>query len=322
MKVLITGASGLIGGALKDWLLADGHSLVCQSRAFHEPEQNVEWIKHDLNRDSWDIPALRDIDVVYHLAGQTSTYSARENPIADLSANVLALINLLEHFRKQTRRPFVVLAGTATEVGLTDCLPIDEGMPDHPITYYDISKLTAEAYLKQYVREGFANGCILRLANVFGRSKPGQQSDRGILDKIFNRAIAGKTVTVYGDGNYLRDYVFIDDVVSALVLAAVNGDRTNGRMFLVGSGQGITLRDAFLKVVLLANKTSGTQAVIEYVSPPTDLSEIERRNAVIDSAAFKQATGWEPKFYFDAALLAAYSSFTERSIDISPNSGN
>ncbi len=309
MNILVTGANGLIGTALIDRLRGDGHSIVCQSRSSHEDESGVKWIKHDLISDSWDCLSLPEIDVVYHLAGQTSTYSARQNPIADLSANVLALLNLLEHFRKQERVPFVVLAGTATEVGLADQLPINDSLPDRPITFYDISKLTAEMYLKQYVREGLINGCALRLSNVFGRSQPGQPRDRGILDKIFNRAISGQNVTIYGDGNYLRDYIFIDDVISALVLAPSHMEQTNGRAFYIGSGQGIALKDAFLKVTLMAAKVTGIHVGHEYVKPPADLSDIEYRNAVIDSSAFRQATGWLPQYDFDAGLEAAYCEF-------------
>jgi len=309
MNILITGASGLIGTALVGRLREHGHFIVCQSRNFHEDEPGVKWVKHDLIEDSWSRLSLPEMDEVYHLAGQTSTYSAKQDPFADLAANVLGLLTLLEHFRKQERPPFVVLTGTATEVGLTNQLPINESLPDQPITFYDISKLTAEMYLKQYVRDGLVNGCTLRLSNVFGRSQPGQQRDRGILDKIFNRAISGHNITIYGDGNYLRDYIFIDDVISALVLAASHREQTNGRAFYVGSGQGIALKDAFLKVASMAAKVTGIYVDHEYVKPPAGLSDIEYRSAVIDSSAFRQATGWVPQYDFDAGLEAAYHEF-------------
>ena len=309
MNILITGASGLIGTALIDRFRGECNSIFCQSRSSHKDDSSARWIKHDLINDSWDGLSLPEIDVIYHLAGQTSIYSARQNPIADLSANVLALLNLLEHFRKQERVPFVVLAGTATEVGLTDQLPINESLPDRPITFYDISKLTAEMYLKQYVREGFINGCALRLSNVFGRSQPGQQRDRGILDKIFNRALSGKNITIYDDGNYLRDYIFIDDVISALVLAPNHTEQTNGRAFCIGIGQGVALKEAFLRVTSMAKNITGIHVNHEHTRAPADLSDIEYRNVVIDSTAFRQATGWVPQYDLDAGLEAAYRGF-------------
>lgn len=306
MKILVTGASGLIGGALVKQLREGSNSIFCQSRSFHEDEAGVKWFKHDLVNDSWDDLSLPDIDVIYHLAGQTSTYLARQNPIADLSFNVLALLNLLEQFRKQERPPFVVLAGTVTEVGLTDQLPINESFRDSPMTFYDISKLSAEMYLKQYVKEGFVNGCCLRLANVFGQMHSGQMLDRGIIDKVYRRAIAGQNIILYGDGSFLRDYLFLDDVVAALVLATENIEQTNGRMFCIGSGKGITVKDAFLKVIASAALVTGTKVELVAVPPPSELSAIEYRNAIIDSSEFTKATGWLPKFCFDDAIAMAY----------------
>jgi nucleoside-diphosphate-sugar epimerase len=306
MNILITGASGLVGSHLIQKLNKESHNIICQSRNHHD-EPMAKWVKHDLINDSWEDLALPQLNVVYHLAGQTSTYKAKESPIEDLTINVIGLLRLLEYLRKQRIPAFVVLAGTATEVGLTDRLPINESFPDNPITFYDISKLTAEMYLKQYIREGWIKGCALRLANVFGRSLAAQQKDRGIIDKIFNRAILGQNVTIYGDGNFLRDYIYIEDVVSAFILAAKNIEATNGRTFYIGSGKGLTLKDAFLKVVAVAEKISGTRAVIEHVQPPTELSAIEYRHAVIDSSAFQEATGWTPRFDFETGIQAAYN---------------
>jgi nucleoside-diphosphate-sugar epimerase len=306
MRVLITGATGLIGSALLDRLRGSVDCIFCQSRSFHEDEPAVKWIKHDLVEHSWDSVALHDIDVVYHLAGQTSTYQAKQNPIEDLSVNVVGLLKLLDFFRSQATPPIVVIAGTATEVGLTDELPINEALADRPATFYDISKLTAEMYLKQYVEEGWIRGCALRFANVYGRGRWGQSADRGIVDKIFNRAVAGQTISIYGDGNYLRDYIFIDDVVSALIMAADSIVKTNGQSFYIGTGQGTTLTEAFLKIISQAAIHTGIRTRYEYVAPPADFSKIEYRNAIIDASAFTQATGWRPKYDFETGLQTAY----------------
>lgn len=303
---MITGASGLIGTALKENLQSKNDIIYCQSRYARKDEPTVKWIKHDLVNDSWADLSLPEIEVVYHIAGQTSTFVARQNPIADLSANLLALLNLLEYFRSQTRPPFIVLTGTVTEVGLTEQIPINERFTDQPITFYDLSKLTAEMYLKQYIKEAFVNGCCLRLPNVFGLSQGGQAADRGILDKVYKQAIAGQNVTVYGDGSFIRDYLYVDDVTSALVLATKNMKRTNGRMFCLGSGHGITLRDAFLKVIAAAALVTGKKVELEQVPPPDGLSEIEYRNVVIDASEFTRATGWMPKYSFEDAIFKAY----------------
>lgn len=305
-RILITGASGLIGSALVKRLRGVNNFIFCQSRSFHEDEPGVKWIKHDLINDSWDDLSLPKIDVIYHLAGQTSTYCARQNPIADLSANVLALLNMLEYFKLQAHPPFVVLAGTVTEVGLTDELPINESFSDFPITFYDLSKLTAEKYLLLYIKERILNGCCLRLPNVFGRTKSGQMLDRGVIDKVYRRALTGQDINLYGDGGYLRDYLFLDDVISAMVLASDNFERTNGRMFCLGSGQGITVKEAFLKVIAAAAFVTGRKVELVQVPQPEGLSAIEYRNAIIDASEFTNATGWVPKYCFEDAIIAAY----------------
>lgn len=308
MNILITGASGLIGTALVERLRGNGDYIICQSRKPQISEPDTQWVVHNLVSDSWENLELPEIDVVYHLAGQTSTYFARNEPTVDLSVNVLGLLNLMEYFRKRKSKPFIVMTGTATVAGLPECLPINESTPDRPITFYDISKLVAEMYLKQYIREAWVRGCVLRLANVFGRSLSGQQADRGIIDKVFRRAVSGQRITVYGDGNYLRDYIFIDDVVSALIQAARCSEATNGHSYYIGSGQGLTLKGAFMKVISLAATVTGAPVDYEHVPMPEDLSDIEKRNAIMDTSAFEQATGWRPQYDFDSGLNAAYLS--------------
>jgi len=304
MTVLITGATGLLGTALRAKL--QGTAILCQSRSAQPPSPGVIWIKHDLVQDPWEDLSLPDLDIVYHLAGQTSARNAKQDPIVDLSSNVLSFLRLLEYLRRRQHPTFVVLASTATGVGLTEELPIHENIPDKPITFYDISKLTAEIYLKQYIREGWVHGCALRLCNVFGRSQSGQKRDRGIIDKVFSQAVSGQNITIYGDGNQLRDYIFIDDVISALTLAPINPVRTNGHTFLIGTCKGTPLKDAFMKVITMAASITGTPVGLQHVTPPADLSDIELRNAIIDSSAYTKATGWPAQYDFDTGLSAAY----------------
>lgn len=306
MNILVTGASGLIGAALVNRLRGEGNSIFCQSRFDKKQEHDIKWLKHDLVNDSWQDLLLPDIDVIYHLAGQTSTNFARQKPLADLNANVLTLLNMMEYFKYQVHPPFIVLAGTATEVGLTNILPINEKVPDRPITFYDLSKLTAEKYLMLYVNEKKLNGCCLRFPNVFGHMRGSEMSDRGIIDKVYWQAISGNNINIYGDGNFIRDYLFIDDVVSALISASNCIDNTNGRMFCIGTGHGVTLKNAFSKVIDAAAFVTGKKVNLISIEPPADLSEIEFRNAIIDSSEFTMATGWLPKYDFHQAIDSFY----------------
>lgn len=309
-NILITGATGMIGTALLRRARQDARAIYGQGRTIVDNDlSDINWVMLDLCNPGDALAKLPDFDVVFHLAGQTSTYVARDNPKLDLETNASGFLNLLTHLKRQTLRPFVVFAGTVTQVGVTERLPINEKQCDHPATFYDISKLTAELYLKQFVAEGWLDGCSLRLANVYGYSPDGQSADRGILDKVFRSAIKGEDITIYGDGKFLRDYVFIEDVVSAMMLAPAARGRVNGRHFCLGSGQGIALKDAFSKVVDLAAEITGTRPRIIHVDPPDNLAAIEFRNAIIDSSAYCDATGWRPLFDLDAGLRSAYQGF-------------
>ncbi len=284
-----------------------GDTVYCQSRHHRDDSHGLRWVKHDLVNDSWEKLSLPNIDVVIHLAGQTSVYKSRDDPKADLSANVISLLNILEFFRSQVYQPFVILAGTVTVVGIAEKLPINESTPELPVTFYDLSKLTSENYLKLYVKEGIIRGCCLRLPNVFGRREDNRATDRGILDQVYRRAIAGQNVNIYGDGSAIRDYLYIDDAVSAFISAIQNKDRINGRTFCIGSGKGITLRDAFLTVISAASVVTGKKVDLIKVTTPTALSAIEFRDAIIDATEFIKATGWMPRHSFDEAIKMAYS---------------
>jgi nucleoside-diphosphate-sugar epimerase len=243
---------------------------------------------------------------VFHLAGQTSIYEAKKNPVADLESNVLGLLKLMEYLKTQSQCPIVIITGTATQAGITRKNPINEKTRDNPCTFYDISKLSAEMYLKQYVKEGWIQGCALRLGNVYGKRQDSQNINRGILDKIYLQALSVKTIKVFVKQTCKRDYIYIDDVVSALCTAAINAKKTNGQTFYIGSGKGTSIGGAFRHVISIAALKTGKMVKIKKVKSPVRLSEIENRNVVIDSSKFKRATGWAPKFDFHKKLTKIY----------------
>ncbi|EMY76277.1 NADH(P)-binding protein, PF13460 family [Leptospira weilii serovar Ranarum str. ICFT] len=308
MNVLITGAKGFIGNSLKEQLLGEKVSVYCQSRDKAEKDKQVNWIQFDLNNPGLSNLDLPEFDVVYHLAGQTSVPRAKSDPISDLQINLLGFLNLLLCLKKQKKRPVVILAGTTTQTGLHDTALIDETFRDEPLTFYDISKLSAEFYLKQCVREGWVSGCILRLANVYGGTKPGQEQDRGILDKVFHRALRGETIQIYGDGSFLRDYIHIDDVVSAFVNAADRIDKTNGKHFLIGTGKSHSIKEAFETAVNIAFEMGGIRSNIEYVDPPKNSPPIDNRSVIYDVSSFKSAAMWCPRFSLESGLRHSYIS--------------
>ncbi|MCW7462985.1 NAD-dependent epimerase/dehydratase family protein [Leptospira limi] len=304
MPVLITGSSGLIGSALAERLEALGKEIYYHSRKpVPSEKKNVVF---DLENPDFEGLSLPEFDIVYHLAGQTSIPRAKLDPLYDLQVNLLGFLKLLLHLRNQKKKPIVILAATTTQAGIHKAPLLNELFRDEPVSFYDISKLSAENYLKQFIREGWLLGCSLRLANVYGGTKPGQEQDRGVLDKIFHRALKGETIQIFGDGFSLRDYIHIEDVVSAFTHASDFIEKTNGKHFLIGTGQSHSLADAFSAAVQIASEISGEKSKIEYVNPPAGSSLVDSRSVVYDVSSFKSAANWNPKFSLESGLRYSY----------------
>jgi UDP-glucose 4-epimerase len=312
-RILITGASGFIGSALTAALASEDCEIVRVGRVSSMQPDRTDGTRPDVAGDLGDTAFWRAIlpraDVVFHLAAQTSVTYAEAFPRADWNANVLPMLCLLEASRENARPPMIVFAGSATEVGMPAATPIDESLPDRPITIYDSHKLAAERYLEHYAQAGWAAGVTLRFTNVYGPGPASSRPDRGILNQMMRRALAEEPLTLYGEGRQRRDYVFIDDAVAALCAAASARDTVSGRHFLVCSGQSLTLADAFDLVADRAAALTGRRVPVQNVPPPAGLSPIEDRSFDGDPARFREATGWEARTDLRAGIDATLQSF-------------
>jgi nucleoside-diphosphate-sugar epimerase len=233
-----------------------------------------------------------DLDVIFHLAAQTSAYRANSDPTSDLRSNVLPMQLLLKACEDQRLSPVVVSASTATICGIPSRLPVDENFPDKPITVYDLHKQMAENYLKFHVRIGNIRGAVLRLSNVYGPGPRSSSADRGILNQMVGRALRGEPLTVYGRGEHLRDYVYIEDVVRAFIIAPMNIDALNGGHYLIGRGEGHTISQAIGLVAERIASYTGMLSTIRNIPPPKGISPIEMRSFIADTRRFSRATGW------------------------------
>jgi UDP-glucose 4-epimerase len=179
-----------------------------------------------------------------------------------------------------------------TQAGLVSQLPVNEEAVDAPITVYDQHKLIAEQQLKQAAVEGTVRAVSLRLANVYGPGGHGRNPDRDVLNRMIRTGLRGEPLTVYGTGEFVRDYLFVDDAVDAFLMAACGSDTVNGRHFVIGTGQGCTIRAAFDLVASRVFARTGRQVPVIHVEPAAPLSAIEQRNFVANASAFSAATAW------------------------------
>ena len=293
---LVTGASGYLASCIIPALKQNGCQVV-----------GVE--RENLGDISFWTASLPGADFVFHLAAQTSAYQADAEPLGDWKANVQPMLAILEACRATKSHPLVLFAGSCTQFGLPDRLPVDETQADHPATIYDRHKIAAEAYLQHYAKLGWARGVTLRLANVYGPGPVSGSADRGILNLMMRKALKGEDMPLYGHGAQIRDYVFIKDVASAFMAAARHPDAVNGRHFVLASGKGHSLSEAFTLVAERAAMLTGRRPSIVNVTPPSTQSPIEARNFVGDATALSAATGWSCAYGLTAGVDATLKYF-------------
>lgn len=300
-RILITGASGYLATNLINRLEDINCTIIRLSRDSKrlfpvKGVANAVDIAGDIRaREIWEV-ALEGVDIVYHFAAQTSVYVADKDPLADLENNVIPMLNLLETCRSRGWQPTIIFSGTVTEVGILKSLPVNETHKDCPVTIYDIHKLMAENYLKHYSQQGTVRGTTLRLSNVYGPGPKSSSNDRGVINMMVGKALAGEPLTVYGKGDCLRDYIYIDDVISAFLSAAINIKELNGKHFVIGSGRAHTIAEAFNLVAERVAAKTGKRVSVDHIAPCASRSPIEERNFIADTEQFSQATGWHHRY--------------------------
>jgi UDP-glucose 4-epimerase len=310
--IAITGAGGFLGSQLVARLVDLDCRIIRLGRSPFAPPPTgcrahvCDVIGDAADRAAWD--GLETADIIFHLAAQTSVAAAEKDPDADFRVNVVAMRHLLSACSDAGRRPLVLFAGTATEAGIPLTLPVNEDAPDRPVTVYDRHKLMAERELIEASSTGAVRGVTLRLANVYGPG-PSNARDRHVLNRMIEMALRGQPLTVYGTGEYVRDYVFIDDVVEAFLLAASQPERVAAQRFVVGSGHGVTIRKAFSLIAERVHQVTGHQVPVKVSGTATSLSPIDQRSFIADPARFSAATGWQPAWSLSAGIDRTIEAF-------------
>ncbi len=311
-RLFVTGADGYIGTTI----LSQLRDVSCAVRALIPPGMDAahgtalaglgpaatEVVVGDLRTMSDFAPFLDGVDVVIHLAAQTSHYVANAHPTDDWAISVAPAVRLLEWCRANAARPRIVFASSATVVGLKTTLPVDEQVACVPVTVYDIHKLAVEEYLAFFAREHGIPSCSLRLANVYGRGLAATRTDRGILNAMVKRALGGEDLTVFGTGAWLRDYVHLRDVGAAFLRASGAPEaNVTGRVFNVCTGTGTRFVDVLGLIALEAEKLVGKRARVVHVDKV--LSPIDERSYIGDPRALSDATGWRPTVELRSGVL-------------------
>lgn len=242
-NILITGGLGFIGSSLAIKLVELGAQVTLVDAMIPEyggNPFNIEPVQEQVKVNYGDICdshamnwLVRGQDYIFHLAGQVSHVLSLSNPYYDIEYNIKGTVTLMEALRLYNPTAKVVFTGTRGQYGKAISLPVTEDAPTNPRGIYEISNLTAEKIIQVYNDIHQIPSVLLRLTNVYGPRSQMKHSQFGVVNWFVRLAIDDGIISLFGDGTILRDFLYIDDCVDALLLAALS-DKANGHIFNLG----------------------------------------------------------------------------------------
>lgn len=305
MNILVTGGAGFIGSHLVDALIAAGHAVTVVDDLSTGSKKNVHpqavFIQEDIRRRA----AMQTIfdqghfDVVFHEAAQVLVPYSMEHPAVDADINIMGLISILDQCRTHGVKK-ILFSSSAAVYGDNTQVPIGEDEPLCPTSFYGLTKVTAERYIQLYHAAFGLNYAILRYSNVYGE-RQGSHGEGGVV-YVFSKALAhGEDLTIYGDGEQSRDFIYVKDVVRAN-LAAMADTVQNG-IYNVSTQIETTINA--LKEILLY--LSGVPVKVSYQAARD--GDIFRSS--LSNKKAKDVLAWHPGTKLLPGLQATYTYFAE-----------
>jgi len=290
--IFITGGAGFIGGHLARALTPDNDVTVLDDlstgRCERVPDE-VTFVNGDVRDQRKLKRATRDTDVIFHHAGIVGVEASLRRPTRSNHVNTGASVQLLDYARQYDTR--VVLASSAAVYGHPDSIPISEDDALEPTSPYGVDKLAADHYARVFADRYDLPAVVLRYFNVYGpRNGPNPYS--AVVETFLEQALAGEPITVHGSGEQVRDFVHVDDVVRANVLAATTD--AVGQAYNVASGTSHSIR----ALAELVQEITGTDSHIVHTDERP--GDIERSEADLTRA--REQLGYEPTITLQSGL--------------------
>lgn len=323
MKWLITGGCGFLGVALiKQLLRNDEHkirvvdSLAIGTRSdlakvyeykelrrsqLGEGPRSLELVVGDILDESLALEVSKDCDIIVHLAANTGVGPSVDNPRLDCVTNVLGTLNYLEAARLNNISRFI-FASSGAPTGEVEP-PIHEELPPHPVSPYGASKLAGEGYCSAYNKTFNIDTVALRFGNVYG---PGSAHKNSVVAKFIRQFLKGEKIEIYGDGNQSRDFIYIDDLIDAILICATTPG-IGGETFQIASGGEITVKELSEKLIKIMRR----HGISDFRLSNTDsrIGDVKRNFA--DNSKARKRLGWAPKFSINKGLSRTVKYFLE-----------
>ena len=307
MRVLVTGGAGFIGSHVAEALLATGHEVLVLDDLSAGDRANVpegvRFVQVDLC-DRAGVLKTTEVfrpEAVNHHAAQTNLRSSVEHPIVDARANVLGTLHLLEAALAVGARHFLYASTGGAIYGEPARLPADEETPIRPLTPYGFHKFLGEEVLRLVGSHGRISTCALRYGNVFGpRQNP--KGEAGVIAIFATQLLQGERPTIFGDGSKTRDYVFVEDVVLANLLAMEKAPP--GACYNIGTGQPTTDQ----RIFDLVRAAVGAKLTPIYGSKrPGEVDHI-----CLDYSRAKRELGWRPEVPLEEGIQRAAAFYRKQ----------
>ena len=292
MKVLVTGADGFIGSHLCQFLLKENHEIIAISRNFKQlPNLISNSDKIDFNQvDVTDFSSLSKIiikhkpNIIIHLAGETSHKQSFENPIYDVDVNTKSTLCILETIKQSKLKTRFILGSTFIVVGKPETLPVNEDTACNPSTIYGINRLSSEYFCKVYHNMYDLDAISFRITNAFGPREQYLTPTKNAFNYLIYQAYKGKDITIYDEGKFFRDIIFVNDVISGINTIIKNG--VSGNLYWISSSK----KTWFYEIgKLLEELTTGR---VKYVESPSYNNKVDVGNFVVDNSKL-QSIGWK-----------------------------
>jgi UDP-glucose 4-epimerase len=295
MKILVTGGAGFIGSNVSDALVKDGHVVTVLDNLSTGKEENINPEVKFYNVDLLDIESLelafREFkpDVVNHHAAQIDVRKSVEDPAFDAETNIIGSINLFELSINYGVRRIIFSSTGGALYGEPEKLPADEYTPIEPISPYGVAKYCVENYLNYFKRLYGVERVILRYANVYGpRQDP--LGEAGVVAIFTGKILKGEKPVILGDGTQTRDYIYVEDVVKANVLALEGKEGT----YNIGTGKETSVNE----LIEIFSKVLGHEIKPEYAPPRK--GEVHRIS--LDGEKAKRELGFVPKYSLEEGI--------------------